>query len=642
MAVNLSAIAGAAWQFFSNSGVPLAGGKLYTYAAGTTTPQPSYTSNSGLTANANPIILDSAGRLPSEVWLTSGVSYKFVLKTSLDVEIGTYDNIPSLLDPASLASTSDNSLGDALVGFKQSNASGFLTGATARTVNGKLQEIISVMDFGAVGDGITDDTAAIQAAINYAQQIKAFIHFPAVAVGYLSGPLTIGVLGTNYTCGFIGDGYDASGASQAGLIGQYGAQSQIKLKAGANQNLITVVRDAAPPIFRNMTFRGNSVDQTGTSWVVYITDTVAQAYYTYGAHFYDCYIIDGKTGGLFVGSNRGSGIMERTWIQYCGAASSDKAFQLKCFDWQFNALQVGPNNGIGWSIEDASQIQAVNCALFLNYVNLKINAGCGEISFVGGVIDSAYTNGVEIAGGSAAYSRGARMIATTRFISNGTLGTNTYADIAVTDETRLSLIGNSFGGTFTANTVKYCINQSGTCVIQLSGNVASANTGNVYATSFANSTAGFVYAGGADAYVGQPGGAATLSTVTGGVERNRVDANYNYFGGTPFACSMRAYNVAGSGWIDVSGDSGGTNPYIVAAGTGTDVNLNLGPKGAGLVNIKSGDSNAKILVSNTGLGFQGTFPLAKPTVTGSRGGNAALASLLTALDNYGLITNSSS
>lgn len=39
-------------------------------------------------------------------------------------------------------------------------------------------------------------------------------------------------------------------------------------------------------------------------------------------------------------------------------------------------------------------------------------------------------------------------------------------------------------------------------------------------------------------------------------------------------------------------------------------------------------------------GFNGTAPIAKPTITGSRGGNAALASLLTALANYGLITDS--
>jgi len=96
MAVFLSPVGGAAAQFFTNSGVPLTGGKLYTYAAGTTTPQTAYTSSSGVTAHTNPIILDSAGRVPGgEIWL-SAPPYKFVLNTSTDVLIATYDNILGL------------------------------------------------------------------------------------------------------------------------------------------------------------------------------------------------------------------------------------------------------------------------------------------------------------------------------------------------------------------------------------------------------------------------------------------------------------------------------------------------------------------------------------------------------------------
>ena len=151
MAVNLSPAGGVAAQFFDNNGVPLSGGFLYTYAAGTSTPQTTYTSFSGSTAQANPMVLDSSGRVPSgEIWLTDGLQYKFVLQNANAVLIGTYDNI---------------------IGINSNNASQISytpagTGAVATTVQAKLRETVSVMDFGAVGDGTTDDTAAIQAAVN--------------------------------------------------------------------------------------------------------------------------------------------------------------------------------------------------------------------------------------------------------------------------------------------------------------------------------------------------------------------------------------------------------------------------------------------------------------------------------------------
>jgi hypothetical protein len=94
MAVFLSPVGGVAAQFFDNNGVILSGGKLFTYAAGTTTPQTTYTTSLGNVARTNPIILNSAGRVGDggEIWITS-VAYKFVLKDSTDVLIATYDNI---------------------------------------------------------------------------------------------------------------------------------------------------------------------------------------------------------------------------------------------------------------------------------------------------------------------------------------------------------------------------------------------------------------------------------------------------------------------------------------------------------------------------------------------------------------------
>lgn len=73
-------------QFEDANGNPYVGGKLFTYAAGSSTKQATYTDSTGLSANTNPIILDSAGRTPYGVWLTAGLNYKFVLAPSTDTD----------------------------------------------------------------------------------------------------------------------------------------------------------------------------------------------------------------------------------------------------------------------------------------------------------------------------------------------------------------------------------------------------------------------------------------------------------------------------------------------------------------------------------------------------------------------------
>jgi hypothetical protein len=76
--------------FIDAAGEPLAAGRLYTYVAGTTTLQATYTDSSGAQANTNPIILDSRGE--ANVWL-GGAVYKFVLKDADDALIWSVDNI---------------------------------------------------------------------------------------------------------------------------------------------------------------------------------------------------------------------------------------------------------------------------------------------------------------------------------------------------------------------------------------------------------------------------------------------------------------------------------------------------------------------------------------------------------------------
>lgn len=95
-------------QFFDANGDPLAGGKLYTYAAGTLTPKATYTDAGGLTPNTNPVVLDSAGR--AIIFITG--SYKFILKDSLDNTIWTVDNVTAFATSATIA---DADYGDVIV-----------------------------------------------------------------------------------------------------------------------------------------------------------------------------------------------------------------------------------------------------------------------------------------------------------------------------------------------------------------------------------------------------------------------------------------------------------------------------------------------------------------------------------------------
>ena len=89
-------------QIFGSDGAPLVGGKIYTYAAGTSTPATTYTDFGAGTANTNPIILDSYGQ--ANIWLLSSTSYKFVVKTATDTLLYTVDNISTPLDISALAS----------------------------------------------------------------------------------------------------------------------------------------------------------------------------------------------------------------------------------------------------------------------------------------------------------------------------------------------------------------------------------------------------------------------------------------------------------------------------------------------------------------------------------------------------------
>jgi len=147
-------------QFLKNDGTVAALCKLWTYASGTTTPVTSYQDQAGTIPHTNPIILDSAGKVQPELWLTSGTEYRLRLLTESDVLIDEWDDIYGAGDAsfADFANTTDVSKGDALIGVKRT-----ATGSVATTQHARTEaEPLNVKgDLGAACDGTTDDTAAL-------------------------------------------------------------------------------------------------------------------------------------------------------------------------------------------------------------------------------------------------------------------------------------------------------------------------------------------------------------------------------------------------------------------------------------------------------------------------------------------------
>jgi hypothetical protein len=153
-------------QFFDANGNPLVGGKLYTYAAGTTTPQATYTSYAGTTANTNPVIFNSRGE--AAVWCGDS-RYYMELKDANDTLIWTADNINGANGPTLALLAASN--GATLIGYTPTDNN------VTTTVNNRLQLL----------DGVSPTATATDR--EYKASVNAFRDASAVAggtVGYVN------------------------------------------------------------------------------------------------------------------------------------------------------------------------------------------------------------------------------------------------------------------------------------------------------------------------------------------------------------------------------------------------------------------------------------------------------------------------
>lgn len=602
-------------QYFDNNGDPLSGGKLYSFAAGTSTPLATYTSSTGAASNPNPVILDSRGE--AGVWLQSGVAYKLRLTNAAGAEIWTVDNVAdNLLDlPAALAGSG----GSALVGFIQAGS-----GAVAMTAQAKMRQYVNVDDYGAVGDGTTDDTSAIQNAITYAQTAGHHMEVRFSAKAYN----VVGTLTVTGPVRLVGEGYLDFQNARPITIPPNGTWL---IHSSTTGPLLQFTGDLGKSCgVTNIAIFESGHPTPGVGWLPAVHDWVIRNENTYGTLVLDRVHFHGVYLGVYTNNAARPSYENITGQFFYRAFEFDQIFDLGKLEglhawtyWSENdyVLQWQQANCIGLTIRRVDGLWLDRIFTFANNVAVYVTAGAttagtGRVITIGGLyadftgralwIDSTVAH---VTIGSVFHLGQAWPPAAPPVTISGsctvdiTAGSNhnvqighMYSVLCAGSAIRLDGTSNQV---WIADAIVEQFDRSATGV----GVVTSTSLTNIvhFATQLSKGT-----------YSGAPAYISTSATVNANVPTKRVAA----------ASEIN---------IPVTAGSAGTAyvPFTVES-TAADASVGVVAKGIGVVVVGE---------STNALAFYGGSSAVKGTVTGACAGNTAIKNLLTYLAARGLLVD---
>lgn len=277
-------------RFTDSNGNPLTGGKVFTYAAGTTTKQNSYTDSTGSTPNPNPVILDSRGE--AAIWLDQTLAYKVVLSPSTDTDpptapIWTIDNIPAggALATA-LASQASNTNGAAVVALYNGAEQAYWNAANLYALALEEGSIINPVQ-GADKTGSADSAAKFNAAILRTALAGGGTVRPAPGMYKWLSPvllpsyITLDLTGCTINGGGIGTNDLIHTAAVIGgvltdITTQYGTSAQ-----GAGTNFVTQGRVTGGILQNaNIGIRGHRLNYGSYFQDIYFANTLTNAWVT--------------------------------------------------------------------------------------------------------------------------------------------------------------------------------------------------------------------------------------------------------------------------------------------------------------------------------------------------------------------------
>lgn len=530
-----------------SDGNPISGATWNFYRTTTTTPQSVY-SNAALSVSlGSTVTADASGRF-ANIFLDETKTYRAILKTAAGATIKDIDPI----------NPGENGADD--IGFLPAG-----TRAASRTVESKLRDFVSVKDFGAIGDGVTDDTAAIQAAID--------------AVFNAGGGTVYLPIGTYLVSSIV---KNWPGAVTVNIRGAGKRATKLKKKTGTLSPILDLSADLSVlDVYIELSdfwIEGNAKTNNGIKatrlarWsmrnlLIESCDVGIDNYGSLVFSAYDCTIQSNSYGYR----SQKSGTIRANLAQFFGG-------------------QIGANTILGMDIGDASGVHIYGTDLSANgtagntatgaimlRATMDDETGYSSFSFNGGWLEANY-------GWALQTENCAGLFVSLRDVVASGNEAGRVANIASIFSCEI----NNMDSGSTGDTVNIAATRS----VVIGGLIHTLNDTSTHRRHLCVGTSA----------------ANVDDTFSGNFKRHKL--------GTIDTLIGQSSQISG----------GGTNDFEIYQPSG-EVVLNVG-------------ATKPIRVGGGTLGFFNAAPTIKPTITGAKGGNAALASLLTQLAGLGLITDS--